>query len=197
MPQSTKVTRRGHHEGTIRKRPDGRWEARLTLPNGRRKSLYGQTRRDVQDKIRSARRDADQGLDLSARSQTVGQFLDRWLADVVRPTTAPKTAQSYADVVRVHLVPALGSVQLAQLTAQHVQRLLQDKLASGLSPRTVAYIRTVLRIALNRGLKWGLVTRNVAALTDPPRVTRTERTPLTPDQARSGPPVPRGRRRKP
>lgn len=40
MSNSTKPTRRGHHEGTIRQRPDGTWEARLSLPGGKRKSLY-------------------------------------------------------------------------------------------------------------------------------------------------------------
>jgi integrase len=63
--------------------------------------------------------------------------------------------------------------------------VVSNNMFTGLSPRTVAYIRTVLRIALNRALKWGLVARNVAALTDPPRQERTERQPLTPEQART------------
>lgn len=184
MSKSTKGTRRGHHEGTIRHRPDGLWEARLSLPGGKRKSLYAQTRREVRDKLRTAQRDLDNGLDIAIKRQTLQQFLDRWLADVVRPSTAPKTYQSYADVVRVHLVPTLGHIEIRKLTPQHLQKLLTDKQRAGLSPRTVSYIRTVLRIALNRGLKWGNVSRNVAALTDPPRITRTERTPLTPEQAR-------------
>ena len=50
-------TRRGHNEGTIRQRPDGTWEARLSLPGGRRKSFHAKTRREVQDKLRTAHRD--------------------------------------------------------------------------------------------------------------------------------------------
>ncbi len=38
---------RGHGEGGIRQRPDGTWEARLSLPGGKRKSLYAKTRREV------------------------------------------------------------------------------------------------------------------------------------------------------
>ena len=177
--------RRGHNEGTIKERADGLWEARVSLPGGKRKSLYGKTRRDVQDKLRAALRDMDAGLDLTAGRQTVGQFLDRWLDDVVAPTLAPKTVSSYREIVRVHLVPALGRHELTKLTPQHVQALLREREAAGRSPRTVAYIRAVLRIALNRALKWGLVSRNVAALTDAPRAVRTERRPLTPTQARA------------
>jgi len=49
----------------------------------------------------------------------------------------------------------------------------------------VREIRGILRTALNRALKWGLVSRNVAALTDAPRAEAKDVTVLTPDQARS------------
>ncbi len=84
-----KATRRGHHEATIRHRPDGRWEARLSLPNGRCKSVYAKTRREVQDKLRAAQRDLDAGLDVGAKTQIVAQFLTRWLEDTARPTLRP------------------------------------------------------------------------------------------------------------
>lgn len=179
------TTRRGHHEGTIRQRPDGIWEARMSLPHGRRKSLYAKTRREVQDKLRSARRDAENGLDLSARSQTVGQFLARWLEDTAKPTLRPKTHHSYAQLIRLHIVPAIGAVPLDTLTPQHVQRMMREMTARGLSPRTVQYTRAILRRALGYAVRWSLVTRNVAMLVDPPRSVRTPVQPLTGDQARA------------
>ena len=185
MNKSSKSTRRGHHEGTIRQRPDGTWEARLTLPAGKRKSLYAKTRREAQDKLRASRRDLEYGLDLSARSQTVGKFLSDWLETTARPTLRPKTLHSYAQLVRLYIVPAVGSVPLAKLTPQHVQRMMQEMTAKGLSPRTVQYTRAVLRRALGYALKWGLVTRNVATLVDPPRSVRTPVKPLTGEQART------------
>jgi len=177
--------RRGHNEGNIKRRTDGLWEARVSLPGGKRKSFYGKTRKDVQDKLRGALRDIDAGLDLGTSRQTVSQFLDTWLAEVVKPTLAPKTHGSYAEVSRVHLKPALGHHQLTKLTPQHVAALLKAKQDAGLSPRTVQYIRVVLRIALNRALKWQFVPRNVVILTDSPKVSRTEVKPLTPEQARA------------
>lgn len=178
-----KSKRRGHNEGSIRKRPDGTWEARLSLPNGKRKSFYSKTRREVQNKLREAQRELENGLDLTVRRQTVGQFLDRWLADVVKPSNRPKTHKSYEQLVRLHLKPELGHIPLTQLTPQHVQAMITKKTASGLSPRTVQYIRAVLRSALGRAMKWGQVTRNVATLVDPPRSVRNPVQPLTPEQA--------------
>lgn len=177
-------TRRGHNEGTVRQRPDGTWEARVSLPGGKRKSVYAKTRREVQDKLRAAQRDLDAGLDLSARSQTVAQFLTRWLEDTARPTIRPSTYASYAGHVHHHLIPALGHHQLAKLTPQHVQRMMQVMTAKGLSPRTVAYARAVLRRALGYAIKWSLVGRNVATLVDPPRAVRAPVQPLTAAQVR-------------
>jgi integrase len=176
--------RRGHGEGSIKQRADGTWEARVSLEGGKRRSLYGKTRKEAQDKLRAALRDFDAGLDLSAGRQTVAQFLDRWLVDTVRLTVRPKTYDSYAQLVRLYLKPDLGHYQLSKLAPQHVQAMLTARAASGLSPRTVQYIRAVLRRALGQALKWGLVSRNVATLVDPPRSTKQPVKPLTAEQVR-------------
>jgi integrase len=178
--------KRGNREGSIVYRPqDRRWEARVTLPDGRRKSFYARTRQEAARRLAEALRDRDRGVPvgLDAR-QTVSQYLERWLADVVRPGVRPSTYASYAGHVRNHLIPTLGGVRLAQLTPQQVQAVLTQKLAEGLSPRTVQYLRAVLRRALAQALKWGLVARNVVPLTEPPKVPRPAVQPLTAEEAR-------------
>ncbi len=183
------MSKRGNNEGSIYKRTDGRWAATLTLgyENGKRKrkSYYGQTRREVQEQLTQALRTVQQGLPVTPERQTVGPFLNRWLQDSVQPTVRPRTYDSYSEIARLHLIPELGRVPLAKLTPQNVQALLAKKLASGLSPRRVQYIRAVLRRALGQALKWGLVGRNVATLVDSPRVEHPEIQPLTPTQART------------
>ena len=42
---------RGNREGSIYKRKDGRWAAALTLSTGRRRTLYGRTRAEVDQKL--------------------------------------------------------------------------------------------------------------------------------------------------
>jgi hypothetical protein len=137
--------RRGHGEGTIKQRADGLWEARISLGGGKRRSFYGKTRREVQDKLKAALRDLDAGLDLSARRQTVAQYMMRWLAHSAKPKLRPSTYKSYESYVRLHIIPELGRFQLTQLTPQHVQAFLNGRTATGLSPRTVQYIRAILR----------------------------------------------------
>jgi hypothetical protein len=105
------------------------------------------------------------GRVVGTERQTVAQFLERWLADVVRVKNAPKTVRDYEMIVRVHLVPALGRHPLGALTAQHVQAWLND-LARGHARRTVHYYRATLRAALNQAVKWRLIPYNPALATE-------------------------------
>jgi integrase len=120
-----------------------------------------------------------------ARGITVGDFLDQWLADVVRPNVRPWTYAGYEVHVRLHLKPALGRIPLDRLTPLHVQQLLNHKVASGLKPKTVRYIRGTLNTALNQAVRWGLISRNAASLVDGPRVEQYEIQPFTPEEARA------------
>lgn len=183
------MAKRGQNEGSIHKREDGRWVATVNLGfvNGKRKrkSFYGKTRAEVAEQLTKALSDRDRGLPIATERQTVEQFLTAWLENTVKPKNAPRTSESYHAMCRLHIIPDLGRVQLHKLTPQQVQALMQRKLDAGPSPRTVAYMRSILRIALNQALKWGMVGRNVAALVDPPRQRRYEARPFTPEQARA------------
>jgi site-specific recombinase XerD len=114
----------------------------------------------------------------------VGPYLRQWLDEAARPRVRASTLKSYREIVEGHLVPGLGNIALAKLTPAEVQAFLNRKQASGLSARRVQYIHAVLRRAPVTAERWGMVSRNVARLVDPPRVHRREITPLTPEQAR-------------
>lgn len=181
--------KRGQGEGTIRKRADGRWEAMATihLPDGttKRQSLYGKTQKEVREKLTAIRRDQDRGLPVVTERQTVGEFLARWLEEAARPKLKPKTYASYAQLIRLYIVPALGKQQLATLAPQHIQAMMNRMVKGGLSHRTARYTHAVLRRALNQAERWGLVARNVAKLVDPPRAQPHDILFLTPEQART------------
>jgi integrase len=70
------------------------------------------------------------------------------------------------------------------LTPALVQEMMNNRLAAGLSGKSVAYIHQVLRTALTLAVRWDLVSRNVARLVDRPRIERKSISPLTPEEAR-------------
>lgn len=177
--------KRANGEGSIYLRSDGRWTGALSLPDGRRKQVYGRSEAEVRRKVAAERRSLDAGSFTDARGITVAEFLDQWLADVVRPNVRPWTFSGYEVHVRLHLKPTLGRLPLDKLTPLHVQQLLNRKIASGMKPKSVRYIRGTLRTALNQAVRWGLINRNAASLVDGPRVERYEIQPFTPDEART------------
>jgi integrase len=178
--------KRGQNEGSIYKRPDGRWTSVINLgyQNGRlkRQYFYAETREEVADKLTDALQKRRQGLPVAFERQTVAQFLDRWLEDCVKPSVRPNTYYSYEQNIRLYLKPDLGPIQLSKLTPQHVQNFMNAQLKEERSARLVQYQRTILRCALNQAVKWNLVARNVAALVDPPRYSKPEVAPLNPDE---------------
>src|SRR4051794_31438975 len=111
--------KRANGEGTISQYSDGRWCARLTLADGKRKAFYGQTRKEVQQKRTAALRDQQQGLPIVGERQTVGQFFTHWLEHTARHRVRPSTWRRYEEFTRLRIVPALGKLPLAKLTPQH------------------------------------------------------------------------------
>ena len=180
--------RRGHGEGSIRKRADGRWEALLSVGyDGRgrrnRQSFLGRTRGEVQRKLDDARQRVAAGEAVADDRRSVAEFLEQWL-EHAQQRVRPRTFERYEAIVRQHLIPELGQLQLSKLSPAHVERMIATQLNSGLSPRTVHHHRGLLRNALNVAQRWGLVPRNVAALTAPPKVTEPEFPAIGPEQAR-------------
>jgi len=119
-----------------------------------------------------------------ARGLTVGKFLDQWMIEVVQPSVRPWTYRGYEVHVRLHIKPALGNLALEAVSPRHVQALLNQKLAEGLAPKTVRYIRGTLRTAFKQATRWGLIVRNPVDAVDGPKVERFEIRPFTPDEAR-------------
>jgi hypothetical protein len=93
--------RRGHGEGSIFQRADGRWTASVDLGfvNGKRKRkwIYGKTRKEVADKLKALHRDQSLGINIAPEKQTVEQFLNRWLAYVKSATARALTRATKAS----------------------------------------------------------------------------------------------------
>ncbi len=176
--------RRGNNEGSIYLRKDGLWVGAVSLSTGRRKVVYGRTREDVRRKLTGALHARESGTLTDSRGQTLGQFLDLWLSEIVKPSVRAWTYRGYEVHVRLHIKPVLGHLALERVEPAHVQALLNRKLKEGLSSKSVRYIRGTLRAALQQAVRWGYLARNAAALVDGPRIERYEIKPFDATEAR-------------
>lgn len=179
------MSRRAAGEGSVRQRGPTRWEGRYIAADGRSRSLYGKTKREVTDRLRVAINEAQTGIPPVDQRLTTARYLASWL-EQVKAKNRPRTHASYADVVARYIVPTIGRVALAKLQPEHVTAMLLGvrQAHPHLSQTTQRYVYTVLRIALGRALKLGKVHRNVATLIDPPARVRREIVPMSADEAR-------------
>lgn len=172
-----------HAKGNIRERPDGLWEARLSVEGGKRKSWYGKTKREVERKLTAAKRERDLGgVVIYDERQTVGQYLVSWLDALRAGGMKARGWERYESDVRLHLIPAIGAVKLARLSPQHLQALYADRLDAGFSPASVAHIHTVIHSALDKAVRHEIVARNVASLVKAPPIDTPEMQVLSKEQ---------------
>jgi integrase len=108
---------------------------------------------------------------------TTGEWLGRWLES--RVSLRASTRRSYAAHVRGYLVPYLGGIPLAALTAGDVQAMftaiIRDETALGRPVRaaTLHRIHATLRAALNGAVRAGLIPVNPGRFPELPRAART------------------------
>lgn len=186
MPRKTTKNAKGG--GTIRQRPDGRWEARFTV--GRdpgtgkqvQRSVYGATQKEVRQKLAQVTAAIDNGTYTVPSKMTVGQWLDIWSGDYLGGVK-PFTVLNYSQHIKNHIKPALGAVKLEALNAHTIQGFYNslgkpqgDK--PGLSAKTVKCIHGVLHKALSQAVKVGYIRFNPAESCELPRIERKEIRPL-------------------
>jgi integrase len=173
--------RRGgnHHEGTTIK--GGKtWSYLFDLdraPNGRRRQRWGsgfRTKKEAELALARAIHQAETGIPLSSNRLTVGEYLERWLGDVVAVRNRPRTLEAYGTIVRLHLVPALGTIRLQKLAPEDVAGVVASLIASGRTTNTARHVYAVLSKALRDALRQGLVQRNVCQAVEPPSPGRYE-----------------------
>jgi integrase len=183
--------RKMNGEGSVYKRSsDGRWVGAVTLgydERGKRirKTVTAATKTAVLERLRIVQRQVADGLPMPDDRVTVSELLDRWQNDVLRHQVAESAYMNYVAIGDYHIRPTLGSSRLTKLAPSDVDALLSRKLDDGYSVSTVRRIRAVLAQALAQGERWGLVVRNVAAVTRGPRDRRRQGRTLTPAQAQT------------
>ncbi|MEC3979528.1 tyrosine-type recombinase/integrase [Amycolatopsis sp. H20-H5] len=179
--------RKANGEGTLYKRKDGRYEAALyvttTSDTRKRVRVYGKTRTEVHAKLIEAKAQDQHGIPTVEKSWRIGEYLDYWLTEVVRPNRRPSTYAQCETVVRLYLKPGIGGLLLKRLSVPILQTYLNRQIDEGHSVPKTYIMRKVLSSALTRAEQEELVPRNVARLVQLPPHESPEVIPWSPDEA--------------
>ncbi len=173
--------RRANGEGSIRKRPDGRWEGRYTAgrdpETGKTvyKNVLGKTQAEVKVKLKQAIQESTEVDALKAAQYTVGQWMDVWFENYTKIKVRPSSHQTYRGYIDNHIKPNIGKIPLGKLTTLELQKLYKKLLSrgrvdrieakgqpKGLSPKTVRNIHQVISSAMDFARSQKLIAINPA-----------------------------------
>lgn len=116
------------------------------------------------------------GRNDEVRSLTFGAYLiGHWLP-AKKLELATSTYRSYVHKTQRHILPTLGRKRLRRLRPEDLERLYDAMLhptdgTRPLSPKTVYEVHLIIRGALDRAVRRGLVNRNVALDASAPKLT--------------------------
>ena len=183
---ATSNRRRGANGGgTIRQRSDGSWEARVTMgtnpTSGKpvRKSLYGKTQKEVRQKMTALLGSMDKGTYQPETKATVRAWMDEWLETYCTNKLKPYTVKSYNGIIDNHIVKHLGAMPLQSVRGSDIQRMYNNMIADGASPKTVKNIGAVAHKAFSMAVKQGIIAANPCDAAELPAMVRHEIKPLT------------------
>lgn len=201
--------------GSIRKKtvirngvPYTYWEARITTGfdpgTGRQKqrSFSGKTQKDVREKMQAELVKLNNHEYQEPSNMTLGKWLEKWERDCLNGVK-PFTRLNYAQHIKNHILPALGSRKLQKLSGMDIQRFCNELLEKGgkkrlhdkdgnilkkdgkpvyesapLSAKTVKNIYGVLHKALEKAVQAGHIRTNPADQCELSRVEKKEIRPL-------------------
>ena len=162
--------------GHIRRRGEHSWELKYALGTdgrtGRRVTKFVSfkgSKRDAQAELVRLMDTVRRGEHVEPAKLTLAEYLDRWEQGWLALQVGPKTRERYLELIRLHIRPHIGGLQLHRLQPVHLAELYGGLLKQGLSPGTIAHVHRVVRKALTVAVEWNLLSRNPAAIAKPPR----------------------------
>lgn len=142
------------------------------------------TKREAEQWFDSKKAEFAQGIVTDGR-QTLEAYLKEWLSGLRRQSSTTgrpsgSTLHAYSNHVEQHIIPAIGSVKLAELSARTIEDALytwrtsslqrrKKKNAGNLSERTVGHIFGTLRAALRKAHKQRVLAFNPCEQVAPPQ----------------------------
>jgi integrase len=173
------MTGRWRHEGSVRRKGDGRWQVRVRVGKDREtgrirlreRTIHG-LKRDAERVLADLIAEADQQPISAKHDITLAKLLEEWLAKK-EEDFSPKTVLERRGFIKRTIAPAIGKRRVVDLTTHEMDlfylRLRKDGgKGRGLAPSTIRRIHGIIRGALTQAVRWGIIRHNPAVGASPP-----------------------------
>ena len=136
-----------------------RYDVRIRDANGDVYTRTFHTKREAE--TFEARQHADRSrgawVDPRRASITLERYAHQWMT---RPDLRPRTRETYSDLLRLHILPPLGRLELGTLSPSAVRQWRAAVLEKGLGPTTVAKAYRLLHAILATAVQDEVIHRN-------------------------------------
>ena len=171
--------KRKNGEGMLRKRSDGRWEARVVIGYDennlpRTKNVTAVNKEKCLEKLERLKSEIGiiQHNNLKA-DMTFGEWIDFWYQQYSKITLRPTTQSEYESLIYKHIIPEIGNIELNKLTRNDLQQFYSrlklngrqirtEIYGQGLSDRMVRACHTLCRKCLDKSVEENLIRINPA-----------------------------------
>lgn len=164
--------------GTLRKRSDGRWEARVVVGyddrgNPQTKNVLAHKKTECLAKLEELKKKVSPPVTKCKPNMPFGDWMDFWYQNFNKPSLNQNTRQEYESRIYKHIIPEIGKIPLNELSQSDLQqfyarlksggRLIRvEQYGAGLSDRMVRVCHGSCRSALQKAVEEGLIRQNPA-----------------------------------
>lgn len=192
--------KRANGEGTMRQRPNGRWEGRYTIGidpktgHAIQKSISAKTQAECRAKLHQAIEESRNLVITKDSDYTVESWCKQWFEVYSKPNLRPSTVHGYQNLLFNQIIPAIGGIKLRELTPIHIQKMYNDIKETGRIRRTKksenltlsnSYVRSVhmlLHNCLQQAVRERLISHNPCDSCRIPKKDKAEMKIIPPEQ---------------
>ncbi|SHT54821.1 phage-related integrase [Mycobacteroides abscessus subsp. abscessus] len=175
-----KNKRRAKGTGGVHQRKDGYWIATIYVEDDmgkvRQVRRAAKTEAQAHQRLRDLHNDKANGKlgGKRATPYTMAEWLNHWIEEIHHDNVSPNTYDDYCSTIRNYLVPYIGTVQLADLSAANIRALLK-KVQKEKSTRSAQKAHNCLRTSLDQAVNDELIDKNVCRLVPYPKHVKKQR----------------------
>lgn len=138
-----------------------------------RKKKRFDTKKEAQQALADLLSAANKGEYVEPSKVLYRDYLNDWL-ESKKISVRESTWKSYSDWVRLHIIPALGDLEISKITPQRVEKFMLDLGKNNYAGSTMQKIHTIIKDSLNKAERWQMVSKNVVDLVDRPKASKEE-----------------------
>lgn len=185
---ATKKRQKRRSYGQLNERKKGTWQIRVPLEVTDQKNrryhteTYHGTREQAEARLRELFHLKSQGQALTGTNISFRTYFEKWMTRKEQKGIKERSLRAYRGWCELYILPRLGDLPLAKVSAETITDLYSDLFDRGLSSSTRKTVHVMLADIFRSAAKLDYIRKNPMLQVDPPKLKQAETKALTIEQ---------------